>query len=98
MKVQSTVSPRKWEVRKIVDGQCFIKLRKNISEFTNEEGDTLFEYEEVEVVIPKIQGLNEFVEEYFDDLWNANPIENVKELRKLKGVTEQLSYDMLMGV
>lgn len=98
MKVQSTVSPKKWEIRKIVDGQAFVKLRKNIETLTTEEGDVLFSYDEVEVVIPKIQKFDEFIEEYFDDLWSADVIENVKEIRNLKNVTEQLTYEMLMGV
>lgn len=97
MKVQSTVSPEKWEVRKIVDKQAFIKLRKNITTFTTEEGDVLFDYDEVEIVIPKVQGLNEFIGENFDALWNANIIENVKEISRLNGVVDQLVIENLMG-
>jgi hypothetical protein len=69
MKTQSAVKPSDFSVRKRDKGQAYIRLRKNIEEFTTEEGDTLYSYDEVEVQIASRRNLEQYIESHFDELY-----------------------------
>ncbi len=70
MKTQSVVKPSDFSVRKRDKGQAYIRLRKNIEEFTTEEGDTLYSYDEVEVQVADRRGLEDYVDANFDKLFD----------------------------
>lgn len=84
MKVQSSIRPSEFYIRKIELGNSYIKLRKNIQEkeVSHEEGiDTTYEYDEVEVVIANRTSLSEYIIEYFDELFEMG-LEKANELPK----------------
>ncbi len=72
MKVQSSIRPSEFYIRKTELGNSYIKLRKNIQEkeVEYEEGaDVIYEYDEVEVVVANRVNLAEYIVEYFDELF-----------------------------
>ncbi len=69
MRSQSTIRPDEIQVRKREKGQALIRLRRNITETTGQEGDMLYDYEETNVSIADRRGLVSYVEQYFDDLF-----------------------------
>ena len=69
-------------VRKIVNNQAYIRLRKNFNELkeVDDEGKetTTWEYDEVDVIIPNRTNLIEYVKNNFDTVWYTNPEELAK--------------------
>lgn len=69
-------------VRKIVNNQAYIRLRKNFNELkeVDDEGKetTIWEYDEIEVIIPNRTNLIEYIKNNFDIVWYTNPEELAK--------------------
>lgn len=89
MKSQSTIRPDEIQVRKREKGQALIRLRRNITETTGQEGDLLYDYEETNVSIADRRGLVSYVEQFFDDLF-AMGLEEENKPRP-KTLAERLS-------
>ena len=82
MKVQSSIRPSEFYIRKTELGNSYIKLRKNIQEkeVEYEEGaDVIYEYDEVEVVVANRVNLAEYILKYFDELFEMG-LEKEEEL------------------
>lgn len=73
MKVNSSVRPNKFYIRKRELGEVFIKLRKNIEEVEEEidsgEVETIYNYDEVEVKIVDRGNLEEYINNNFEPLF-----------------------------
>ena len=68
MIVQSTINPDPFWVRYVRFGSAGIRLRKNITQSTN-NGDIIFAYDEVEVTIPVQPNLEDYITANFDSLY-----------------------------
>jgi len=79
---QSGIKQNPIWVRKIVNNQAYIRLRKNFNELkeVDDEGKetTTWEYDEVDVIIPNRTNLIEYVKNNFDTVWYTNPEELAK--------------------
>ena len=101
MKVQSSEIPEQIWIRKNDGKNIYVKLRKNIEEKTreDEEGTSIYyEYDEVEVVLPKMNKPEEYIEQNFDDIWFQNTTEMAREVKgmipiKLKTDKQQIETD-----
>ena len=68
MIVQSTIKPDPFWVRYVRFRSAGIRLRKNITQSTN-NGDIIFAYDEVEVTIPVQPNLEDYITANFDSLY-----------------------------
>jgi maltodextrin utilization protein YvdJ len=89
-KVNSSVNPLQYEIRKRTDKEVYIKLRKNIVELTREDEEgtsTYYEYDEIEVKIPNQREIETYIEANFEALYLSSEPEiafkTIKELREL---------------
>jgi maltodextrin utilization protein YvdJ len=89
-KVNSSVIPSTYEIRKRTDKEVYVKLRKNIVELTREDDETIstyYEYDEVEVKIPNQREIEQYIEANFEALYlSSEPkiaFNSLKELREL---------------
>lgn len=88
-KVNSSVIPSTYEIRKRTDKEAYVKLRKNIVELTREDDEesTYYEYDEVEVKIPNQREIEEYIETNFEALYLSSEPEiafkTIKELKEL---------------
>jgi hypothetical protein len=81
-KVQFSESPLVYTIRKTTDKELFVRLRKNITEQTvqDEQGtSTFFEADEIEIVIPKRQEIEKYIENNFDALYLGADVESLSE-------------------
>lgn len=92
MRVQSTVRPSDFFIRKSHLGNVHLILRKNITELVTEvEGDeediqVIFNYDEVEVIISSRENLTEYVLDNFDSLYDLG-VEQEKKNEEIDEVT-----------
>ena len=100
MLVQGSVYPPKIQIINYQRGNAIVKLRRNIKEkeIKNEDGstDTLYEYEETEIIIGNRGNIEEYIEKNFDALFEmglkqAKEVElsiddRVQNLEKASGV------------
>ncbi len=87
MKVQSKIRPSDYWIRKIELNNAIIRLRKNIIEKTVEnEGvqENIFEYDEVEVIIPNRRNLETYIVENFDALFLMGEKQIIVEEKSLE--------------
>jgi predicted transcriptional regulator len=72
-KVYSGIKPDKYLIRKTDDDSHYVKLRQNIKEITNEETNSkAYQYEELEVIIPKKKNIDEYIQNNFEALLLSN--------------------------
>lgn len=100
MRVQSTVRPSDFFIRKSHLGNVHLILRKNITELVTEvEGDeediqVIFNYDEVEVVISNRENLTEYVLDNFDSLYDLGVEQEKKkkneEIDEVTGLKQEL--------
>jgi len=89
MKVQSKEKPDAFWIRKNDGKNIYAKLRKNIEqkERQDDEGiSTYFEYDELEVILPKMNKPEEYIQENYEYLWFANTHEISKEVKEMKPI------------
>jgi hypothetical protein len=87
VKVQSKIRPSDYWIRKIELNNAIIRLRKNIIEKTVEnEGvqENIFEYDEVEVIIPNRRNLETYIVENFDALFLMGEKQIIVEEKSLE--------------
>ena len=93
MKVQSSQAPKQVWIRKTDNKNVYAKLRKNIEEKTreDEEGTSIYyEYDEVEVVLPKMNKPEEYIQQNFDDIW----LKHTEELARLVKESDESLDDL----
>lgn len=93
MKVQSKIRPSDYWIRKIELNNAIIRLRKNIIEKTVEnEGvqENIFEYDEVEVIIPNRRNLETYIVENFDALFLMGENQIIVEEKSLEQKVNEL--------
>jgi hypothetical protein len=81
-KVQFSDAPLVYQIRKVTDKEVFVRLRKNITEKTREDEQgtsTFFEADEIEIVIPKRQEIEKYIENNFDALYLGADVESLSE-------------------
>lgn len=78
MKVQSSVNPSKFYVRKIELGVAHVKLRNNIAEVVDEEDNINYVFDEVEVQISDRGNLEDYITTNFDSLFKMGIDEEIK--------------------
>ena len=91
-KVNSSVIPSPYEIRKKTDKEVFALLRDNIEEKTREgeEGtSTYYEYDEIEIKIPLTQDAEQYIEDNFEALFIASSPE--KSFAKITELQELLA-------
>jgi hypothetical protein len=85
--VQRKIRPSDYWIRKIELNNAIIRLRKNIIEKTVEnEGvqENIFEYDEVEVIIPNRRNLETYIVENFDALFLMGEKQIIVEEKSLE--------------
>ncbi len=100
-KVNSSVIPSTYEIRKRTDKEVYVRLRRNIVELTREDDETIstyYEYDEVEVKIPNQREIERYIEDNFDALCLSSEPEiafkTIKELQELlSDVIEEVLLD-----
>lgn len=70
MKVQGSVNPDAIWVKEGKNGIVTVLLRKNVTTTTNEYGDTIYEYDEVEVQLADRANLIDYIQNNFDLIFN----------------------------
>jgi len=93
VKVQSKIRPSDYWIRKIELNNAIIRLRKNIIEKTVEnEGvqENIFEYDEVEVIIPNRRNLETYIVENFDALFLMGENQIIVEEKSLEQKVNEL--------
>ena len=97
-KVNSSLIPLQYEIRKKTDKDVYVKLRRNVQEKTieNEEGiTTYYEYDEVEVKIPNQRDIELYIVNNFEALYlSSTPELSFKTLKEL----QELLADMIEEV
>lgn len=99
MRVQSSISPNEFYIRKTELGNSYIKLRKNIEEKEvghEESVDTVYEYDEVEVVVVNRANLAEYITEYFDELFKMGLEKEKQSLEPTVEERLQMAEDTIM--
>lgn len=97
MLVQGSVYPEKYKIRTVEDGIAYIRLRRNITEKEVEhDGQTsiIYEYEETEVQLVYRPNLEEYIEQYFDALFE----QGILNERALPKPTEEQRISALEDV
>jgi hypothetical protein len=105
MQVEGSVYPEKIKVKQYEKGMAHVLLRKNIAEtqVTGEDGttDTVYKYDEVEVVLANRANLTEYIEDNFDLVFNQGLAkENLPEEPSLEDRINAMEAALLesMGV
>ena len=78
MKVQGSKYPDLIWIKTINNGLATVRLRKNITETTDEEGNTIYEYDEVEVRLANRDNLTQYIENNFDAIFEQGLINEQK--------------------
>ena len=101
-KVQSTVQPNQYWIRKTDDKQHYIKLRKNIEELTRVEEDETtsiyYQYDELEITVPKRSDIEEYLANNFEALFVAHcPEKAYEKIQLLEQDNADLWYEVMTG-
>lgn len=70
MKVQGSANPEAIWIKEGKNGIVTVLLRKNVTTKTNEYGDTIYEYDEVEVELADRANLIDYIQNNFDLIFN----------------------------
>lgn len=99
MLVNYSQLPNKTHIRKIENGNAYIRLRDNITEKTlqyEEVTDTIYECDEVEIVLSNRANLAEYADEQFDALFAmGKQIENTPKMPTEENRISTLEQAML---
>ena len=105
MTTNFSVLPSKIKIRKIENGNAYVRLRSNITEkeIQHEEiTDIIYECDEVEIILVNRANLEEYVEEQFEalfTLWKQkeNAPKPVTEQERLEALEQGLLEVILNG-
>ena len=92
MKVQGTTQPEPVEIKRQEMGKAIVILRNNITEKQREDENgisTYYEWDQVEVTMPLHQGLKSDIENNFEDFWDKETIEGLKNMKGRIGEVEK---------
>lgn len=106
MKVNSTVNPSKFYIRKVNLGVAYVRLRKNVVEDLDEEDNTIFDYDEVEVGISDRSNLNQFIEDNFEVLFEMGlqeenkpkPLSIDEKINKLEVENAEMEMEIMLTI
>lgn len=112
MTTKSNISPNPIWIKEVNGNTVTLRLRKNIAESTNEDNETVYEYDEVEIETAYRDNLEDSIMSKFDTWFShgleqenkrqAEKIKN-KEIERLvdkKELADELSglwYEIMMG-
>ena len=89
IKAESKIYPDSIWLRKTETGKAYLRLRDNIEEVEreteDEEKETIYEYDEVEVVVANRQNLMDYVENNFSDLFELGK----EQMAKVEKTSEE---------
>jgi len=92
IKAESKIYPDSIWLRKTESGSVYLRLRSNIEEVereTEEETETVYQYDEVEVVIANRPSLIDYVENNFNDLFELGKEQMAKVEKTLEEKFEE---------
>lgn len=84
MTIQSGTKPNNYKIRKKENTYAYILLRDNVTETVNEEGDTLYNYEEYEIVIADRNNLENYIEKNLVTLLSKAKTKYLKNKKQQK--------------
>ena len=100
-KVNSSNCPESFWIRKKDNKNIYVRLRKNIVEKTrkdDETNSTYFEFDEVEIKIPLMPNVEDYIAQNFDALWmSASPESQLERICYLESLLADLAEELLMG-
>lgn len=101
-KVQGASLPTPIWVRRTDDKNHYVRLRKNIEELTRVEIDeitsTYYQYDEIEIIIPKRIDIEDYINNNFEALFIANcPEKSYEKIQLLEQDNADLWYEIMLG-